>query len=373
MTDPARRVAIAGLGAIARVVYLPLLTRRCDLFRVTALCDLSEGLLATTGERLGVSADRRFTEFGRLLEAGDLDAVIVLTSGSHAAAAQQAVAADLPVLVEKPLGYTLADIDALGGSDLVQLGYMKLFDPAVCRAVELLAQRPAPRAVDVTVLHPAMEHQLDHLPASPPVPAQPAELLARSRTAVADQRARALGSEAAATFGALYTDVLLGSIVHNLYVVRALAGDPLAIDWAAAWPPGVEPASVEFTGRLQGQGRLSVRWHYLDRYPAYREEVRVHDDEGSIELVFPSPYLLNAPTELRITSRAGGAEKMTSVRSTREAFEEQLLAFHRRVLQGGPPEVTVDQGRQDVVTCQRIIRALAERRGIPIAGEAARA
>lgn len=65
------------------------------------------------------------------------------------------MAADLPVLVEKPLGYTLADIDALGGSDLVQLGYMKLFDPAVCRAVELLAQRPAPRAVDVTVLPPS--------------------------------------------------------------------------------------------------------------------------------------------------------------------------------------------------------------------------
>jgi predicted dehydrogenase len=361
------RVGIVGLGAVARVVYLPLLARRPEAFRVTALCDLSRTLLDDCGDRLAVPARGRHADLTALLEAGGVDAAIVLTSGSHAEAARLCAAAGLPTLVEKPLGYTLAEVDALRGCDLVQVGYMKLFDPAVRRAVQLLADRPQPRAVDVTVLHPPMDDQLAHLPA--PTTAPRASVASRLDAALAAQHERALGP-AAQALGTTYTDVLLGSIVHDLYVVRALAGDPKTIDWAVAWPDPAAPTSIELSGTLPTGARLSLRWHYLERYPAYREEVRVHDEEGSVELTFPSPYLLHAPTELRVTDRDGGGERSSTFRSTREAFEEQLSAFHRHATEGGSPIVTVDHGRRDIVTCQLIARALARQHGLEIGGEA---
>jgi myo-inositol 2-dehydrogenase/D-chiro-inositol 1-dehydrogenase len=363
------RVGIVGLGAVARVVYLPLLARRPDRFRITALCDLSPGLLAEHGDRYAVSEQRRHTDLDELIAGGDVDALLVLTSGSHAAAARAAIAANLPVLVEKPLAYTLIDVDALCGSRLVQLGYMKLFDPAVRRAVELLGDRPAPRAVDVTVLHPPMTAQLTHLPPPTSVPPLAGDTSDRLSAELADQRRRALGP-AAERFGAIYTDVLLGSIVHDLYVVRALVGDPMVIDSAAAWPPDRLPGSLEFSGTLPGGARLSVRWHYLERYPAYREEVRVHDEAGSVSLDFPAPYLLNAPTRLRVMTARDGSVHTVTERSTREAFDEQLLALHDHVTRGGEPPVGIADGRRDVVTSQRIVRALAERSGIPVGGEA---
>src|SRR6185312_6513210 len=98
---------------------------------------------------------RRFGSAGELLEAEDLDAVAILTSGSHGALATAAAREGLAVFCEKPLAYTLAELDELeAASPVLQLGYMKLYDPAVERAARVLADRPVPRSIEVTVLHP---------------------------------------------------------------------------------------------------------------------------------------------------------------------------------------------------------------------------
>jgi myo-inositol 2-dehydrogenase/D-chiro-inositol 1-dehydrogenase len=154
--------------------------------------------------------------------------------------------------------------------------------------------------------------------------------------------------------------------------VRALAGDPERVEHVDAWPDGAwESVAVEAV--CPGGVRLSLRWHYLERYPEYREEVRVHHEQGSIQLTFPSPYLLNAPTVLTVSDRDGDAARVRTHRSTVEAFREELLAFHRLVTEGEPPAAGIAEGRADIRTCQRIVRRLAAVRGIDLGGEAARA
>ena len=95
-------------------------------------------------------------------------------------------------------------------------------------------------------------------------------------------------------------------MIHELSVLHALAGDLEHIDTADSWAADASPGSVAFTGRLPGGARVSMAWHYLPDYPAYREEVRVHHEGGSVSLVFPSPYLLHAPTRL-VSTRLDGA------------------------------------------------------------------
>lgn len=370
------RLGVVGLGAVAQAVHLPLVTRRRDLFEVTAVCDLSAGLAERVTGRFGLGQASRHESVEGLLDGGRVDALLLLTSGSHGALAAAALGRGLPVLCEKPLAYTLAEADTLAslagaGPPRLQLGYMKLHDPAVRRAQrELAGNRAALRAVEVTVLHPSPAGQFAHAGVVGPGPDGVPAATAEEHLETASLQERALGP-APAELRRLYTEVALGSLVHDLAVVRVLAGDPERVEHADAWPPGHWPPSVAVDALLPGGVRLSVRWHYLDRYPAYREEVRLHHEEGSVVLAFPSPYLLHAPTVLTVTGRDGDAVRVCEHRSTVEAFEEQLAAFHRLVTEGAPPAAGVAEGRADILTCQRIVKRLAARRGIELGGEAA--
>ena len=171
--------------------------------------------------------------------------------------------------------------------------------------------------------------------------------------------------------GDVYSDVLLGSVVHDLAVIRALAGGGLEIEDADVWPAEAAEASLALEGRLPDGARVSIRWHYLEHYPAYREEVRVHDECGTVELVFPAPYLLHAPTVLTIVDADDDAERVTSTRSTVEAFEQQWLAFESLVRDGEAPRAGIEEGREDVLICQSAARVLATRHDLETGGEAA--
>ena len=170
------RIGIAGLGAVAQAVHLPLIERLRDAFAIDAIADLSPSLTSAIGERYQVPPDRRFDTVEALVGAAGLDAVAILTSGSHAPAVDLALDAGLPVFAEKPLAYTLAEIDAIerrlaGASRArLQLGYMKLDDPAVVHARRVADERGygPPRAIEVTVLHPTSEAQLAHARLLPP-------------------------------------------------------------------------------------------------------------------------------------------------------------------------------------------------------------
>ena len=365
------RLGVVGLGAVAQAVHLPLLAKHPDRFTIAALCDLSAANRDALGARYGVPAGRRFASAEELVAADGLDAVAILTSGSHGPLATAAARAGLAVFCEKPLAYTLAELDELAAAEpTIQLGYMKLYDPAVERAAAILADRPAARSVEVTVLHPPSAPQLAHAGLLPPAGDVDAGALARILGDEAAATERALGA-VPAWLGRLYGDVLLGSVVHDLAVIRMLAGGPLQVDDADVWPVEGTEGSVSLLGRLPGGTRVSIRWHYLAGYPAYREEVRVHDEQGSVELAFPAPYLLHAPTVLTVVDADAEGERIARTRSTVEAFESQWLAFEALVREGAVPRAAIDEGREDVLVCQAAARVLAARSDHEIGGEAA--
>ena len=364
------RIGIVGLGAVAQAVHLPLLHKHPELFRIAALCDVSRTTRDGVGTRYGVDVERRFARPDQLLDAAGLDAVAILTSGSHARLAAAAAGAGLAVFCEKPLAYSVGEIDELASVEpVLQLGYMKLYDPAVERAAAVLSGRPAPRSVEVTVLHPPSGPQLAHAGLLPPAGDVGAEDLDRLAADEAASLDRALGP-APRWLEELYAEVFLGSVVHDLAVIRALVGGGLEIDDADVWPAEAADGSVALQGRLPDGARVSIRWHYLEGYPAYREEIRVHDAQGSVELTFPAPYLLHAPTVLTVIDADDEAERVTTTRSTVEAFERQWLAFESLVRDGAPPRAGIDEGREDVLVCQSAARVVAARHDVEIGGEA---
>jgi predicted dehydrogenase len=389
MTSPARpsadrpiRVGLAGLGAVAQAVHLPLLARHADDFEIAAICDLSSGLLDAIGERYRVPAAARHLDVDELLADASLDAVLVLTSGSHGAVAGRALDRGLAVLCEKPLATTLAEADALARSPhagRLLLGYMKAYDPAVVEAARIRADGASGlgplRSVEVTVLHPTSESQLAFARLLSTPSHFDAGGASRLREAAEALIRAAIGPVAAASpLGRLYGNILLGSFVHELSVIRAVApdaGEIVAIDAVDTWPDDAFPGSVSLAGRLANGARVTIGWHYLEEYPAYREDVRFHHVGGSVELTFPSPYRLHQPTLLTVSRGRDESRQRVVVDSIEEAFERELLAFRDLVRDGTPAPTTIADGRADVVTCQRAIVRLAAQRGIEIGGEAA--
>jgi myo-inositol 2-dehydrogenase/D-chiro-inositol 1-dehydrogenase len=361
---------VVGLGAVAQAVHLPLLAKHADLFAPVAVCDVSRSTRTSIGARAGLAEERQFASAEAMLAGAELDALAILTPGSHGALAAAAARAGLAVFCEKPLAYTLAEADELASLEpRLMLGYMKLYDPAVEHARRLLGGRPGPRSVEVTVLHPSSAAQLAHVELLPaPSDVDPA---VRTAFAAAESAAveRALGP-VPPTLATLYTEVLLGSVVHDLAVLRYLLGGPLEVHDVEAWPEETAEGSLALTGSLPGGARVSIRWHYLEDYPAYREEVRVHDDRGTVALEFPSPYLLHAPTVLTVDDTKDGLARSATFRSTAEAFERQWLAFARFAFDGAAPRAGIAEGRADIVACQQAAARLAARSDLPIGGEA---
>jgi predicted dehydrogenase len=372
------RLGVLGLGAVAQAVHLPILARLGDRFEIAAVADLSGGLAETIGDRYGVAAKDRFSSLEAMLDGASVDGLLILSSGSHGDAILAGLDHRIAVFSEKPLAWTVAEADAVAArlaadpQRKLQVGYMKLYDPAVVEAASVVSDidRVGPvRSIEVCVLHPTGERQLDHAHLLPSPSDVAPETMAGLQADEDRRLAMALGP-AALELGRLYANVVLGSIVHELALIRAFAGDPIGIDAVDVWPAGAWPPSVAITGGLPGEARFAIRWHFLPDYPAYREEVRVVTDRATIELEFPTPYLLNAPTALRIAEASGPHRRDTGVRSMVEAFEEELLAFHALVVDGVTPKAGVVEGRADIVTAQRITARRAQQLGIPIATEA---
>ncbi|GII32197.1 Gfo/Idh/MocA family protein [Planotetraspora mira] len=362
------KVAVVGLGVAGQVVYLPLLARRRDIFRVSAVCDLDREHAENVGRDIGATA---FDDPIVMMDRGGFDALIVLTNGSHGPLVKAALDRGYWVLSEKPLAYSLAELKGVPGDARLMVAYMKQYDPASQRMLDALHEAggaAAIRHLDVTVLHPSDESQL---------------LFARARVtkpspdrlapyAEADERALTAAVGASSErLRRLYARVVLGSICHDLSLMRMFTGPPDTVDHVSVWPVDAFPPSVEVSGTLRGSGsgRYGIRWHHLPSYPAYHETVLVHHEHGSLELEFPSPYLLNAPTTLTCLSRVGTTERRTVYRDVAEAFERQLVAFHRFVTQEERPLTGLEGAMEDIVTAQRIIRRYAEWAGIPISGE----
>lgn len=368
------RVAIVGLGVVARAVHLPILTRRSDRFRLAGICDLSPTALAVAGERFGIPPRLRFRNLDEMLSAVDADVLAVLTSGSHSFEITRGLASGMAVFTEKPLAYTRREVSELeeaveDRADRLMLGYMKVHDPAVAAAARETAGRGRPRSVEVSVLHPTAASQLVHSDMDP----HHVDLDPEIREEL-DHASRALEREAlgpaAEALGRVYSGVLLGSVVHDLAVMRALGVEIAEVDHIERWPTGVHPPSLAISARSSDGVRVCIRWHYLEGYPTYREEVRWHGQSGSVELTFPAPYLLRAPTILRVISGSEDAVIERVFRSPVEAFEEELLALHRMVVDGEAPPSGLAQGKADIVTCQQIAVRLGEAEGVAVGGEA---
>jgi predicted dehydrogenase len=110
MSDSAPlRLGVLGLGSIAQVVHLPVLSE-LDGVHIAAVCDADDAKARTIAARFGIP--RVYHTDAEVFASDDLDAVVIATPNHlHAEQAEAGLSAGKHVLVEKPIGLDSAQAE----------------------------------------------------------------------------------------------------------------------------------------------------------------------------------------------------------------------------------------------------------------------
>jgi predicted dehydrogenase len=348
------RVGLVGCGLIAQVMHLPYLAELHDRYEIAALCDVSPELVAACAQRYGV--ERTFTRWQDLVQA-PLDAVMVLTSGSHAPIATAAAEAGRHVFVEKPLCLSVAEgrellaVAERAGVRLM-VGTMKRYDPAYERLTTLVPALDDLRLVQVTTLESPLEPYVAHygLRTASDVPD---ETLAALR---ADDEARldAAVGDADEETRAAYRWVLLDCLVHELNALRGVLGEPDRVTHASLSRTCVS-VNLDFGGVP-----CHLSWVDLPGIARYSQEFAFYSPDRRVTLALPSPFLRSAPSELIVEDGEPGtphAWRTVEVVDYDEAFKRELVEFSDCIRTGREPRTPGLDGLRDVAVCEAIARA----------------
>ncbi|HZG85794.1 Gfo/Idh/MocA family oxidoreductase [Paenibacillus sp.] len=122
------RIGLIGLGGMARehIHWMDAVGR----FRVVAVSDVDAEALANVGGRLGLGEEKRYSDFVRLIDDPDVDAIVSVTPNHvHADIVRACLLAGKPFLAEKP--------------------FTRVFEEAV-PLLELYERRPVPAMIGFT-------------------------------------------------------------------------------------------------------------------------------------------------------------------------------------------------------------------------------
>jgi predicted dehydrogenase len=338
---------------IAQVMHLPHLRELDDEYELTAVCDISTTVAEACMREFGAAC--AVSQWQELVDMR-LDAVLVLTSGSHAPVAIAAAESGAHVFVEKPMclspdeGRAMIEAANRAGVQLM-VGTMKRYDPAYQRLLELLPQVDDLRLVRVTTLESPFQPYVRHYPVVPPsgVPASVLEALREDD----ERRLEAALPGADEETRYCYRWMLLDNLVHEFNALRGALGEPERVTFADL-SRRVVSVNMTFAGV-----QCHLSWVDLPGIARYQQEFMFLAPDQRLTLTLPSPFLRNMPSELTIEGgEPGGTHSWSRVEivSYEEAFKRELIEFHAAIREQRAPRTDGIDGLRDVALCHSVAR-----------------
>lgn len=356
------RIGIIGCGSVSQIIHLPTLNQLNDRFTVTAICDVSQNVLAGVGDDWGIAT--RLTDYQALLALDTVDAVLIANPDVfHAEVTIAALRAGKHALVEKPMCLNLAENDAIIAAEketglTVQVGTMRRYAPAFIEACRLVREMDAIRLAKVHDL--IGKNSLVIEPTSRVVPADdvPAVLGDAMRERGVEQIRAAIG-DAPAALQTAYR-MMLGLSTHDLSAMREMLGLPHGILYASQRCGGRFQTAAFDYGDYICQFSTGV-----DNIPRFDTYLQVYGDDRVIRVDYDTPFVRNLPITLTVTETTDGVNKRHSVTHPGwgDAFTEEWRAFHRSVLTGERPKADPQDFRYDLVLFRDMIQLMGEASG----------
>lgn len=366
------RIGVIGCGGIAQMMHLPHLAERPDLYEIKALADVSRDTLDAVGRRYHVN--ELYQDPTKVASHPELDAVLLLNSGSHFDLAKATLAHKKHLFVEKPLGYGRRESEALvklakdaGVKTLI--AYHKRFDPAFYKVRDVVKGMGEDlRFIEVSVIHPddgdfRAHHVIFPNPERPAARAstrQDYDIKSAQKAVTEGPLAKNISDivgEKAPVSHRVAAKVLSESLIHDINLVRGAIGEPEEVVSATVWRDGFAQTSVT---RFPRDIHATMSWVLVPGVRHYEETVRFIGSNTRVKLVFPSPYLKNFPTPL-VIERMDGDELVIENRTLgyEEAFRAEVRAFRDWVVEDKPAEVPITDGTGDAAWIEAIARSFS--------------
>ena len=348
------KVGVVGCGAIAQLHHLPNLTALHDRFEVAVVCDLSPSAAAAAARRFHVPA--HVTDYRRVLDSG-VDAVVLCHTDPKTEAAVAVLQAGKHLLIEKPVCFSLQEIDAMIAAQtaglVAQAAYVKVYEPGFELAQQEVRRMADIRFVQINHLHPDNRlhlRQFDDLQRFDDLPPGSLEAAADARRSAVRQAIGPVEEELERAFF-----LMTGSMIHDLYTLRVMLGRPAAVIGVEIWREG---RAVTCTLGYANGARCIATWIDLPDLWDFRETLEVYGDSRRVLLSYPTGFARGIPCTLTVQGidddgRAFRAEPAVDWQS---AFARELRHFHASVVDGVPNRTPLADARHDVALIIDIMR-----------------
>ena len=355
------KVGVIGAGIIAQVMHLHFMRELSDLYEIYGICDIAPENGKNNANNYGVT--KVFTEWEDLLKE-PIDAVFILTSGTHAPIAIAAAKAGKHILVEKPMCFSVEEGAAMkeaaeAAGVTLMVAYPKRYDPAFARFKEEIDTIKGSRLFRVTTYEAPFLPYVKHYPLTP-VTTPPAGKLEEWKAQTKKSIESAIKTDDP-FLGKIYHLVLLDTLVHELNTTRALLGEPDVLEYVDFTESGLN-AYFKFNGLP-----VVINWMDLPGFTKYGMEFASYGPEKRATMTFPSPFLRNAPTMIEIeegeigTPRSWKTEELVSFES---AFKNEVVEFHKAITEKKVPITTAEDAMRDIAICQAIIKCFQTKQPI---------
>ena len=372
MSNKPLRVGVIGCGGIAQMMHLSHLAERPDLYEIKALADVSRDTLDAVGRRYHVTELHQDAQ--KVAAHPEVDAVLLLNSGSHFELARAVLENKKHLFVEKPLGYGRKESEELvrlakAASVKTLIAYHKRFDPVFHKVREVVkGMGDDLRFIEVSVIHPDDgDFRAHHVifpnperPASRASTRQDYDLKGAQKAVTEGPLAKNITDivgDKAPVAHRVAAKILNESLIHDINFIRGTIGEPEEVASATVWRDGFAQTSVT---RFPRDIHATMSWVLVPGVRHYEETVRFIGSNTRVKMVFPSPYLKNFPTPL-VIERMEGEELVIESRtlSYEEAFRAEVRAFRDLIVEGKNAEVPITDGTGDAAWIEAIARSFS--------------
>lgn len=249
MSNKVMNIGVIGTGGMGER-HVCNLTSEVASARVVALADVDQVRMKEVAAFCG--ATHTFTDGNELINHPDVEAVLIAAPDRfHAALAKACIAAGKPVLCEKPLAttaaeaYKVVEAEIAGGRRLVQLGFMREYDPAHVRVKAIIDSGELGKAVAFRGVH-----------INPPTP-DPRQV----------------------------DEVITNSVVHDIHSARWMMGDEISqvytsyASYGADLPTTAQVVLVQLQYRNGAVGQIECN---ADSGYGYEVDVKMTGERGSV-------------------------------------------------------------------------------------------
>jgi predicted dehydrogenase len=347
------RLGIVGAGLIGQVEHIPNVLRLPKYFQLVGVADASPKMRAEL-ERRGITV---FASYQALLDSGIEAILIAAPDQFHAEITLAALERGIHVFCEKPLCFSAPQAREIAAArdragKVVQVGYMKRFDPSYETLLTLLPTHPVGlRMISVEVQDPDFwpfnQHQGEFVTPDD----VPASLIEEGKRKREQQVRRATGRDLSPAELWGFTNSYCSSLIHDINAVHGM------LDQMGSGTDEVVGAAFFARGdgghgsvRLTGADALWQMTHlFVPKVADYRERITLYFDDRVFELTFPSPYLNHFPTRLTMSQSDGHVWRATDIRTSyEEPFVRELVAFWHCVREGAPVRNTIEDATRDL-------------------------